>query len=120
MESLNLSQAESIIYSEDGEMIEPGEAYFSGEYHGREGIFSLAEGEKFLGLRQFSTEARKSLAKKGYALPDGSFPIENCSDAENAIHAQGRAKASSATVVAHIKSQVRRLGCKGQIFDNYK
>ena len=42
--------------------------------------------------KKFTEEERKTLSKKGFALPDGSFPIENENDLENAIHAIGRAK----------------------------
>ena len=43
-------------------------------------------------FEEISEEERKELAKKGEALPDGSFPIRNKSDLENAVHAYGRAK----------------------------
>jgi len=67
----------------------------------------------------YSEEDRKRMAKSGQAMPDGSFPIANCADAENAIHAQGRAK-DQAAAVAHIKKRVRSLRCNGKIFDDYK
>lgn len=40
----------------------------------------------------FSTKERKSLSKKGEALPDGSFPIRNNQDLKDAIKSYGRAK----------------------------
>lgn len=67
----------------------------------------------------YTAEERKKMAKSGEAMPDGSFPIANCADAENAIHAQGRAKDQNAAV-AHIKKRVRALGCSGKIFDEYR
>ena len=67
----------------------------------------------------YNAADRRRMAKSGEALPDGSFPIANCGDAENAIHAQGRAT-SQPRAVAHIKKRVRALGCTGDIFDNYK
>lgn len=69
----------------------------------------------------YTAEQRRKMAKSGEALPDGSFPIANCSDAENAIHAQGRgSNHSPGQIKAHITKRVRALGCKGTIFDNYK
>ena len=43
-------------------------------------------------LAKFSEKDRKELARKGHALPDGSYPIRNVSDLKNAIQAYGRAK----------------------------
>lgn len=67
----------------------------------------------------YNADQRRKMAKSGEALPDGSFPIANCSDAEKAIHAQGRAQ-DQGKAVAHIKKRVSSLGCSGDIFDNYK
>jgi hypothetical protein len=60
----------------------------------------------------FSAEQRRSLAKTGAAMPDGSFPIRNCSDWQNARQAVGRAAPSKrAAVRAHIAKRGRALGC---------
>ena len=60
----------------------------------------------------FSAEQRQRLAKTGAAMPDGSFPIRNCSDWQNARQAIGRAPASKrAAVRAHIAKRGRALGC---------
>lgn len=67
----------------------------------------------------YTAEERRRMARSGAALPDGSFPIQTCGDAENAIHAQGRA-GNQARAVAHIRKRVRALGCSGGIFDNYR
>jgi hypothetical protein len=68
-----------------------------------------------------SAKERRAAAKSGAALPDGSFPIRNCADASNAIHAQGRADpAKRGRVRSHIRTRVRALGCSGSIFDPYK
>lgn len=77
---------------------------------------SLEGGSVF---RDYTAEQRRRMASEGRALPDGSFPIGTCEDAENAIHAQGRAK-DKGEVVAHIRKRVRALGCSGDIFDPYK
>lgn len=68
----------------------------------------------------YNAEQRRRMAKSGTAMKNGSFPIANCVDAENAIHAQGRAKGSQDAVVAHIRKRVASLGCSGTIFDKYK
>lgn len=59
--------------------------------------------------RDYSTEERQSMAKKGQALPDGSFPIADREDLENAIQAFGRAS-DPAAAKAHIKKRARELG----------
>jgi len=42
--------------------------------------------------KKFSSKKREKLSKKGEALPDGSFPIENTSDLRNAIKSYGLSK----------------------------
>src|ERR1700742_3034613 len=59
--------------------------------------------------RAFSDEDRQHLAETGAALPDGSYPIENAGDLENAIRAFGRAK-NPGKVKSHIISRARALG----------
>lgn len=59
--------------------------------------------------REFPQEERERLAEKGHAMPDGSYPIVNREDLENAIQAIGRAKNPAATK-AHIKKRARALG----------
>jgi hypothetical protein len=70
----------------------------------------------------YDAAARRRMAKSGEAMPDGSYPIANCSDAENAIRSQGRGQTagSQAKVVAHIRKRVGSLGCSGDIFTKYK
>ncbi len=60
----------------------------------------------------FTAKQRQRLAGTGAAMPDGSFPIRNCSDWMNARQAIGRAPASKrAAVRAHIAKRGRALGC---------
>ena len=56
---------------------------------------SLPVKEGKLEEREFSEEERKELAKKGLALPNGSFPIVNVDDLKNAILSFGLAKNKS-------------------------
>jgi hypothetical protein len=59
--------------------------------------------------RDVSTTERKSLAKKGDALPGGGFPIASLGDLKNAIRAIGRAK-DPAKTKAFIKKRAAALG----------
>lgn len=77
-----------------------------------------AEGGPKHWFADITAEERRKAARGGAALPDGSFPIRDCTEAEKAIHAQGRAKDQD-RVVAHIRKRVRALGCSGDIFDKY-
>jgi hypothetical protein len=61
-------------------------------------------------LAKFSDEERMKLADKGFALPDGSYPIRNEQDLRNAITAYGRADRSKrVTVRKHIMKRARAL-----------
>lgn len=64
--------------------------------------------------KEFPAGKRDKLAKKGQALPDGSFPIENVADLKNAIQAIGRAK-NPAAAKAHIKRRAKALGATNLI-----
>lgn len=61
-------------------------------------------------FRDVSTDERKKDADAGRAMPDGSYPIDNCGDPKNAIQAIGRAK-DPGKVKAHIKKRKNALGC---------
>jgi DNA-binding ferritin-like protein len=50
----------------------------------------IAEFSSVTEFKNFTPEERKALAEKGFALPDGSYPIRNVDDLKNAIHAYGR------------------------------
>ncbi len=62
-----------------------------------------------LATREFSTDTREKLAKKGKALPGGGFPIPDVDALKRAIQSIGRAKDPAATK-AHIKRAAARLG----------
>jgi hypothetical protein len=68
--------------------------------------------------RDFSADDRKRLASSGAALPDGSFPIENASDLENAVHAYGRAS-DKPKAKAHIIAHAKTLGCTDKLPDGW-
>lgn len=70
-------------------------------------------------FKDYSPKERRRMAQEGRAMPDGSYPIATCDDAEKAIRAQGRAK-DQKKVVVHIRKRVRALRCSGDIFNPYK
>ena len=75
---------------------------------------TLADLQYVQWARTFTEEERKAAAKKGNALPDGSFPINNTSDLKNAIQAIGRAKNPGAAK-SHIKKRAKALGAEGML-----
>lgn len=62
-------------------------------------------------FKDYSPEQRERMAKSGAAMPDGSYPIADCEDLQNAIQAIGRAKDPEKTK-AHIKKRKSALGCE--------
>ena len=69
--------------------------------------------------REFSAEQRKEFSEKGWALPDGSFPIENESDLRNAVQAVGRAS-DQATAKRHIIKRARALGALDALPEDWR
>jgi hypothetical protein len=69
--------------------------------------------------RKFSAEQRRRLADTGAAMPDGSYPISNRQDLENAIRSWGRG-GSDPKVKAHIKRRASSLGLENLIPENWK
>ena len=64
--------------------------------------------------RMYSREERMTMAENGDALPDGSFPIADKADLENAIQAFGRAADKQAAKV-HIMKRAKELGLEEMI-----
>jgi hypothetical protein len=68
-----------------------------------------------------SREKRQALAKKGYALPDGSYPITNVDSLKDSIQAYGRSKPGKrAAVRRHIMKRARGLDRADLIPDKWK
>lgn len=81
-------------------------------------LFVADGGESF---KDYNAAQRRQMAKEGRAMPDGSFPIADCADAEDAIRSQGRGNPANRDAVrAFIKKRVTSLNCSGTIFDKYK
>ena len=71
--------------------------------------------------RTYDTATRQAYAKKGIALPDGSYPIPDRGALEDAIHALGRGKNNpKAEIKAHIIKRARALGATDLIPDDWK
>lgn len=68
--------------------------------------------------KDFSDEKRKKLASEGKAMKDGSYPIEDKADLENAIQAFGRSKNKAATK-RHIIKRARALGATDMLPDDW-
>lgn len=69
-------------------------------------------------FKDYTPEQRKKMAKNGEALPDGSFPIADCADLENAIQAFGRAKDQEAAK-KHIKKRAKDLDCDVELPEDW-
>ena len=67
-------------------------------------------------MENYDTEQRKEMAKKGLALPDGSFPIKTVEDLKNAIQAYGRAK-DQAAAAKFIAKRAKALNAEDLIPD---
>ena len=62
--------------------------------------------------RKFTEEQRRAEAKFGNAMADGSFPIENQKDLDNAVGLRGNSKHSKSEVEAHIRAMATKHGLK--------
>jgi len=71
-----------------------------------------------VGKETFSAEQRRELASRGLALPDGSYPIRNRSDLDNAIQAFGRA-GNKGRVKAWIIRRARALGATSSLPEDW-
>lgn len=63
--------------------------------------------------RDYTSKRRQQAAEDGAALSDGTYPIYNQEDADNAWELRNNSKShSAASVVAHIRKRVDALGLK--------
>lgn len=76
-------------------------------------------GEAITAATTPNTAQRDALAKRGLALPDGSFPITNRTDLAKAVRAVGRAK-NRAAAKRHIVKRARALHSTDLLPDSYK
>ena len=69
--------------------------------------------------RQYSQAERERLARTGAAMPDGSYPIRNRADLQNAIQAVGRA-ANYADAKRHIMRRAKDLGLEDMLPEEWR
>ena len=69
-------------------------------------------------MAELDTEERRKLADQGKALPDGSFPIRNREDLQDAIQSYGRAK-DKAKAKRWIKRRARELRAEKELPDDW-
>ena len=62
---------------------------------------------------------RDRMAKSGEAMPDGSYPVADGEDLDNAIHAVGRGNADHDDIRSHIIKRAKALGLESKIPDNW-
>lgn len=82
-------------------------------------VDDLDKDDENLDRRDYSAAQRQKMADTGAAMTDGSFPIADRTDLENAIRAFGRAKNKRA-VRRHIMKRARALGATDLIPEEWK
>jgi ATP-dependent protease ClpP protease subunit len=68
---------------------------------------------------KYKSGDRDKMAKSGQAMPDGSYPIADGEDLDNAIHAVGRGGADHDAIRKHITKRAASLGQSSKIPDNW-
>lgn len=76
-------------------------------------------GDTELRADKYGADDRKKMAAEGTAMPDGSYPIKDAEDLQNAIHAVGRGNANHDAIRKHIIARAKALGASDQIPDNW-
>lgn len=95
-----MAQAMQIIDEPDDDEGEPGGVVEKNAY-----------GEPLDLFKDYDAETRREFAKKGWAMPDGSYPIADGGDLQNAIHALGRGGNNPHSAIkAHIVKRAKALG----------
>lgn len=67
----------------------------------------------------FSDKQRAMLAKRGFAMPDGGYPIRNRKDLRNAIQAYGRGN-NKDDVKRWIKRRAKQLDAEDMLPENWR
>lgn len=66
-----------------------------------------------------TADRRREAAKKGWALPDGSYPIFDVKDLADAIRLSGHGAAGTKAIRDHIRKQAKRLNREDLIPDSW-
>jgi hypothetical protein len=69
-------------------------------------------------MAELDSEERRTLADQGKALPDGSFPIRDREDLQDAIQSYGRAK-DKAEAKRWIKRRARELNAEKELPEDW-
>jgi hypothetical protein len=85
------------------------------EYKRRGGTYKGEDMDK----RDYSMDTRRRMAQSGEAMPDGSFPIANKGDLQNAIQSVGRASNYGAAK-AHIIRRARALNAIDMLPEDWR
>lgn len=81
-----------------------------------EGTLAVADAE----IRaKYNQSDRDDMAKSGEAMSDGSYPIKDKEDLQNAIHAVGRGNADHDAIRKHVIARAKTLGLSDMIPDNW-
>lgn len=108
----SVSPDETVIMADGPASYDMFEAVFSSME--QQGL--IASARQYYDMLALDTDARRKLARRGHALPDGSYPISNVDDLKNAIKSYGRSKPSDrAKVRKHIMKRARSLKQKDLI-----
>lgn len=75
--------------------------------------------EAFLEHRKFSVPERKDLAKKGHAMPDGSYPITSAASLKDAIRTVGLGGSSKNSIRKHIIKRANALKLTNMLPDTW-
>lgn len=75
--------------------------------------------ETILNADKYKQDDRDKMAKSGAAMPDGSYPIADEQDLDNAIHAVGRGGADHNAIRKHVIKRADALGLSSKIPDNW-
>lgn len=100
-------------FGEGDDVTEPAD---TGDDEGDEGLTAAVARTKGGSVKQ---SARDKATQSGHAMEDGSFPIEDGADLDNAIQSVGRAKDPEAAR-KHIIKQAKRLGLESKIPDSWR
>jgi ATP-dependent protease ClpP protease subunit len=80
---------------------------------------SIYNGPRKVDNAKYNADDRKRMASNGQAMPDGSYPIADAEDLDNAIHAVGRGGGSHDAIRKHIIKRAAALGLSSRIPDSW-
>lgn len=83
------------------------------------GMAKMADDVDEFAKTDYSDDERSTMAANGEAEEDGSYPIKNEKDLDNAIHAYGRSK-DKAKTKKHIIARAKALGLEDKIPEDWK